>query len=206
MFENIEGLAGRYQEIMDELASGQTDAGRYTDLMKEQAELGPVVSKYKEYKDNETQIANCLEMIEEESDPEMKELAREELAEAKRMQPVLEDEIRRLLLPKDPNDEKNIIIEIRGGAGGDEAALAVLRGLFQDVGEIDHLDAGADFAAGARDLQHGDEDIAFRADLGIDELIGSEEPGPVDQVGGFGGGGGDQAPLRIFFHKKALLA
>ena len=123
MFENIEGLAGRYQEIMDELASGQTDAGRYTDLMKEQAELGPVVSKYKEYKDNETQIANCLEMIEEESDPEMKELAREELAEAKRMQPVFEDEIRRLLLPKDPNDEKNIIIEIRGGAGGDEAAL-----------------------------------------------------------------------------------
>ena len=88
--------------------------------------------------------------------------------------------------------------------GRHEAALAVLRGLFQDVGEVDHLDAGADFAAGARDLQHGDEDIAFRADLGVDELVGSEEPGPVDEVGGFGGGGGDQTRLNIFFHGKRV--
>ena len=86
--------------------------------------------------------------------------------------------------------------------GGDEAALAVLRGLFQDVGEVDHLDAGADFAAGARDLQHGHENIAFIADLGVDELVGGEEPGPVDEVGGFGGGGGDQTRLNIFFHGK----
>ena len=86
--------------------------------------------------------------------------------------------------------------------GGHKAALAVLRGLLQDVGEIDHLDAGADFATGARDFQHGDEDIAFRADFGVDELVGGEEPGPVDEVGGFGGGGGDQTRLNIFFHGK----
>ena len=86
--------------------------------------------------------------------------------------------------------------------GGHEAALAVLRGLFQDVGEVDHLDAGADFAAGARDLQHGHEHIAFAADLGVDEFVGSEEPGPVDEVGGFGCGGGDQTRLNIFFHGK----
>ena len=88
--------------------------------------------------------------------------------------------------------------------GGDEAALAVLRSLFQDVGEIDHLDAGADFAAGARDLQHGYENIAFAADLGVDELVWGEEPGPVDEVGGFGGGGGDQTRLNFFFHGKRV--
>ena len=123
MFENIDNLSGRYDEIMDEMASGELSGDRLTGLMKEQSELEPIVMKYREYKENEKQINDCLALIDNESDPELKELAKEELSEAKSKAPELENDIKLLLLPKDPNDEKNVIVEIRAGAGGDEAAL-----------------------------------------------------------------------------------
>ncbi len=125
MFENIEVLEGRYKEVMDELASGTAaaDQNKYKGLMKEQAELTPIVEKYRAYKANNSHIEECLKMIAEESDTELRDLAREELAEAKNAVPEFERELKLLLLPKDENDEKNVIVEIRAGTGGDEAAL-----------------------------------------------------------------------------------
>ena len=125
MFESIETLAGRYKEVTDELASGMAvaDPNKFRNLMKEQSDLQPIVEKYKAYKANNEQIEDCLRMIAEESDPELKELAREELAEAKAAVPEFEKELKVLLLPKDKNDDKNVIVEIRAGTGGDEAAI-----------------------------------------------------------------------------------
>lgn len=125
MFDSIEALVCRHKELMDELASGMVanDPNKYRELMKEQSDLTPIVEKYKEYKDTKEQVEECLLMLSEETDPELKELAKEELADAKDAIPVLEKELKLLLLPKDKNDEKNVIVEIRAGTGGDEAAL-----------------------------------------------------------------------------------
>lgn len=91
--------------------------------MKEQAELAPLVETYTQYKKTKKSIEENLELLEEERDEEMRELLKEDLAEAKKQMPELEKELKLLLLPKDPNDEKNVFVEIRAGAGGDEAAL-----------------------------------------------------------------------------------
>ena len=91
--------------------------------MKEQADLAPIVEAYKEYKENKQNIEDSLAMLQEESDEELRELAKEELAESKEKVEELEQKLKILLLPKDPNDDKNVIVEIRAGAGGDEAAL-----------------------------------------------------------------------------------
>lgn len=125
MFESIEALSRRHKEIMDELSmgAGNLDSNKYTALMKEEAELAPIVRKYEEYKENNRQIEECLEIIDKESDKELKDLAKEELAEAKERLPEFEKELKLLLLPKDKNDDKNVIVEIRAGTGGDEAAL-----------------------------------------------------------------------------------
>ena len=99
------------------------DQNRFRKLMKEQAELTPIVEAYKEYKACKQNIEDSLELLNEESDEEMRELAKEELNESKARVEELENELKILLLPKDPNDDKNVIVEIRAGAGGDEAAL-----------------------------------------------------------------------------------
>ena len=91
--------------------------------MKEQSELQPIVDAYKEYKKNKETIEDSLFMLEEEKDEEMREMLKEELSDAKKRVEELEHEIKILLLPRDPNDSKNVIVEIRAGAGGDEAAL-----------------------------------------------------------------------------------
>ena len=91
--------------------------------MKEQNDLSPIVEAYKEYKECRQTIEDSLQMLEEESDEEMRELAKEELNDSKARTEELEKELKILLLPKDPNDDKNVIVEIRAGAGGDEAAL-----------------------------------------------------------------------------------
>ena len=91
--------------------------------MKEQGSLQPIVDAYKEYKDCKQTIEDSLSMLEEESDEEMREMLKEELNDAKKRVEELEHQLKILLLPKDPNDEKNVIVEIRAGAGGDEAAL-----------------------------------------------------------------------------------
>ena len=99
------------------------DQNRFRKLMKEQNDLTPIVEAYREYKTCKQAIADSLEMLEIESDEEMRELAKEELNDAKKRVEGLEHELKILLLPKDPNDDKNVVVEIRAGAGGDEAAL-----------------------------------------------------------------------------------
>ena len=99
------------------------DAARFKRLMKEQSDLSPIVEAYSEYKKSKQDIEDSLEMLEAESDEEMREMLKEELSEAKDNVAKLEDRLKILLLPKDPNDDKNVIVEIRAGAGGDEAAL-----------------------------------------------------------------------------------
>ena len=99
------------------------DTNRFRKLMKEQSDLAPIVEAYKEYKQANQNIEDSLAMLEEENDEEMRELAKEELNESRQRVETLEKELKILLLPKDPNDDKNVIVEIRAGAGGDEAAL-----------------------------------------------------------------------------------
>lgn len=125
MFDKLEDLADRLAAVLEELNDPDvvSDQKRFRSLMKEQNELTPIVEKYNEYKEAKQNIEESLEILEEESDEEMRELAKEEMAESKAEVERLEDEIRILLIPKDPNDDKNVIVEIRAGAGGDEAAL-----------------------------------------------------------------------------------
>lgn len=125
MFDKLDDLLIRYEEIMNELSEpGAADnQDRFRKLMKEQNDLMPIVEAYKEYKANKQAIEDSLLMLEEESDEEMKELAKEELNASKANVEELEQKLKVLLLPKDPNDDKNVIVEIRAGAGGDEAAL-----------------------------------------------------------------------------------
>ena len=125
MFDKLEGLLIRLEEVLSELQEPTVanDMNRFRKLMKEQNELTPIVEAYKEYKASKQAIEDSLELLEIESDEEMRELAKEELNEAKARVEELEKELKILLLPKDPNDDKNVMIEIRAGAGGDEAAL-----------------------------------------------------------------------------------
>ncbi|MCI5952341.1 MAG: peptide chain release factor 1 [Anaerostipes sp.] len=125
MFDKLEDLVDRLASVLEELNDPNVvnDQKRFRSLMKEQNELAPIVEKYNEYKEAKQNIEESLEILEEETDEEMRELAKEELAESKARVEELENEIKILLIPKDPNDDKNVIVEIRAGAGGDEAAL-----------------------------------------------------------------------------------
>ena len=125
MFDKLQDLVSRYQEVLGELGEPDvaSNQNRYRKLMKEQSDLLPIVEAYNEYKSQKQNIEDSLEILEEESDEEMRELAKEELAESRSRVEELEQKLKILLLPKDPNDDKNIIVEIRAGAGGDEAAL-----------------------------------------------------------------------------------
>ena len=125
MFDRLEDLLRHYDEIMAALsAPGVADnPERYMKLMKEQSDLAELVDTYKAYKKNDETIQESLAMLEEEKDEEMRALLKEELAGAREQVKTLETKLKILLLPKDPNDSKNVIVEIRAGAGGDEAAL-----------------------------------------------------------------------------------
>ena len=125
MFDKLEDLLVRLEEILSELNEPgvANDPARFQKLMKEQSELQPIVDAYKEYKACQQTVEESLMMLDEESDEEMREMLKEELADAKSRIEELETELKILLLPKDPNDNKNVIVEIRAGAGGDEAAL-----------------------------------------------------------------------------------
>ncbi len=125
MFNRLDDLIIRFEELLMELNSPEVmgDTNRFRKLMKEHAELSPIVETYKKYKDAKQTIEDSLEMLDSENDPEMRELLKDELADAKIQVVELEKEIKILLLPKDPNDDKNVVVEIRAGAGGDEAAL-----------------------------------------------------------------------------------
>ena len=125
MFDKLEDLLIRFEEIMSELNAPNVteDQNRFRKLMKEQSDLQPLVDAYKEYKSCKQTVEDSLEMLESESDEEMRELLKEELSESRKRIEELERELKILLLPKDPNDDKNVIVEIRAGAGGEEAAL-----------------------------------------------------------------------------------
>lgn len=142
MFDKLEDLLIRFEELMSELSEPDVanNPERFRKLMKEQSDLTPIVEAYREYKQCKQNIEDSLAMLEEESDEEMRELAKEELNEAKSRVEELEKELKILLLPKDPNDDKNVIVEIRAGAGGDEAALfaAEIYRMYQHYAEEKH--------------------------------------------------------------------
>ncbi len=126
MFEKIEIFDKRYSELNTKIyePSVAADVEEYQKIMKEIRELEPVVLKYREYKDALSTIDESMEFLNDSSmDGEMKELAQSELDEAKKAVETIADELKILLLPKDPNDDRNVIVEIRGGAGGEESAL-----------------------------------------------------------------------------------
>ncbi|MCR4705859.1 MAG: peptide chain release factor 1 [Lachnospiraceae bacterium] len=125
MFDKLDDLLRRFEEITNELSEPTVtdNQTRFRALMKEQSDLTPIVEAYKEYKKCNGDIKDSLEMLEAESDEDMREMLKEELSDAKKRVAELEQELKILLLPKDPNDDKNVIVEIRAGAGGDEAAL-----------------------------------------------------------------------------------
>ena len=122
MFQKLEAVEKRYEELNAKIADPAIIANpsEWTTYMKEHAEIEEVVLKYKEYKKTKQALEEAEEML---NDPEMKDLAEEEIYENKEKIPKLEEELKILLIPKDPDDDKNIICEIRGGAGGEEAAL-----------------------------------------------------------------------------------
>ncbi len=125
MFENLEDVKHRYEEIMENLTIPEivSDISKYKKLIKEQGEIEPVYKAYLAFRKAEASEQDALSMLSKEKDPEIIEMAKEELQEAKQQQEELTKQIRLLLLPKDENDDKNIVMEIRGGAGGEEAAL-----------------------------------------------------------------------------------
>src|SRR5438105_4260996 len=125
MFERLDQIEVRYEELTRALSSPETmnDSAKYQKTAKAHAEIAAMVEKYREYKDITRGIAESKAVIADEPDPEMRAYAEEELAKLEGRVGAVEEELKVLLLPKDPNDEKNVILEIRAGTGGDEATL-----------------------------------------------------------------------------------
>lgn len=126
LFSRLESIEKRFEEINEELCNPSilSDQNKYKSLMKELKNLTPIVEKYREYKSQEKNMQEAKEILEESGiEKEFKEMAESEIETAKENIIKISDELKILLLPKDPNDDRNVIIEIRGGAGGEEAAL-----------------------------------------------------------------------------------
>ncbi len=125
MFQKLDDVEKRYEELTIKISDPEVIAktNEWQKLMKEHSDMTPIVEKYKEYKKIELNYKEAKEMLESETDKEMKDLAEVEMLEAKEKLPEIEEELKFLLIPKDPDDDKNVICEIRGGAGGEEAAL-----------------------------------------------------------------------------------
>src|SRR5713226_6850895 len=125
MFERLEQTEARYEELTQALASPETmsDSAKFQKTAKAHSEIAPIVEKYREYKDLQRGIAESKAMLSDETDVEMRAYAQEELAKLEPRVAAVEEDLKVLLLPKDPNDEKNVILEIRAGTGGDEATL-----------------------------------------------------------------------------------
>src|SRR5690242_7734346 len=125
MFERLDQIEARYEELTNALASPETvnDSAKYQKTAKAHAEIAPIVEKYREYKDLKKGIAESRALLADEKDSEMRAYAQEELDRLQGRVAGVEEELKVLLLPKDPNDEKNVVLEIRAGTGGDEATL-----------------------------------------------------------------------------------
>jgi peptide chain release factor 1 len=125
MFERLDQIEARYEELTNALASPDivNDSAKYQKTAKAHSEIAPIVEKYREYKDLTRGIAESKALLVDEKDPDMRTYAQDELNQLESRVKTVEEELKVLLLPKDPNDEKNIILEIRAGTGGDEATL-----------------------------------------------------------------------------------
>ena len=125
LFEKLDQIESRYDEMTRQLSSPEVhaDSSRYQKLAKTHAELGEMVAKYREWKEIEKGLEGAKQLLAESTDPEMKQLAHEEQRSLESRRESVEHDLKLLLVPKDPNDEKNVIIEIRAGTGGDEASL-----------------------------------------------------------------------------------
>jgi len=125
MFSKLEFVEQKYEEINKKLSDPDVmgDQDEWRKLMKEHSEIEDIVQKFREHKKVSKDIKDAQELLQEKLDKDMKELAEMELDEAQEKIQKIEEELKLLLLPKDPNDDKNVIVEIRGGAGGEEAAL-----------------------------------------------------------------------------------
>lgn len=125
MFERLSEFVNRHEELSLLINDPDiiADQGKWRGLMKEYSDITPIAEKYTEYKNTQKNIEEAIEMLEEKPDEELKSLLKDELSENRERLVEIEEELKLLLIPKDPNDDKNVIMEIRGGAGGDEAAL-----------------------------------------------------------------------------------
>ncbi|MFY9280785.1 MAG: PCRF domain-containing protein, partial [Bacteroidia bacterium] len=125
MLETLEGIHARFKEVELLLSSPDvaSDMKQFTKLTKEYSDLKQLVERYFEYKNLLGNLAEAKEILENSNDPEMKEMAKEEFEDLNGKQGPLEEEIKLLLIPKDPEDDKNAMVEIRAGAGGDEASI-----------------------------------------------------------------------------------
>jgi peptide chain release factor 1 len=125
MLDKLEFLEEKYIELSEKLSDPAilSNSQKLQKLMKEQAQIEPIVSKYKEYKEVKVQHSESKEMLREKLDDDFKEMVKEEIKELAEKQEILEQELKVLLLPKDPNDDKDVMVEIRAGVGGDEAGL-----------------------------------------------------------------------------------
>jgi peptide chain release factor 1 len=125
LFEKLDQIESRYEEMTQQLSSPEvlSDSARYQKLAKTHAELAEMVAKYREWKEIEKGLQGTKQLLVESDDPEMKQMAHDEQHALEARRETVERELRLLLIPKDPNDEKNVIVEIRAGTGGDEASL-----------------------------------------------------------------------------------
>ncbi len=125
MFGKLSFIEEKYEDLQKKISDPEViaDIASWRKLMKETSDLTPIVEKYREYKECQKAISEAEEMMAENTDPEFEELLKAELSEAKDKLPAIEEELKILLIPKDPNDDKSVIVEIRGGTGGEEAAL-----------------------------------------------------------------------------------
>ena len=125
LFEKLDQIESRYDDMTRELSSSEVlaDSARYQKLAKTHSELGEIVAKYREWKEIEKGLEGAKQLLLESTDAEMKQLAHEEERSLAARREIVERELKLLLVPKDPNDEKNVIVEIRAGTGGDEASL-----------------------------------------------------------------------------------
>ncbi|MCL1845342.1 MAG: peptide chain release factor 1 [Defluviitaleaceae bacterium] len=125
MFDRLDELEKKFAELSTAISDPDViaDNARFRNLMKEHSDLTPIMDAYREYKRQKRQIEDAKEMLNEESDEDLRQLAKDEIKESADALETIAEDLKILLLPKDPNDEKNVIVEIRGGAGGDEAAL-----------------------------------------------------------------------------------
>src|SRR3977135_3740958 len=129
MFERLEQTEARYEDLTQALALPETmsDSAKFQKTAKAHSEIAPIVEKYRDYKDLKRGIAESKAMLADETDAELRAYAEEELAKLEPRVSAVEEELKVLLLPKDPNDEKNVILEIRAGTGGAEGTVPTLK-------------------------------------------------------------------------------